>query len=1394
MQQLELPEDSHVEGLYTDLNSVVHMVASRLFKYGLEGKLTEYDLELQTMVKNMTVAERQKLLNQCVGVFLAYSYLRIRPTKIFMMAADGVAPKSKMVQQRTRRFKYEDAPVEFFDPVVISPGTPFWDELEDYLRGEWLTTYKQHFLADLDIVYSGHREAGEGEHKIFEQMGSDIREGEKRGRTETSFRPGRSTPYQVLLGSDSDLVVVSMTKPNNIIFMRDALRTQPKDRRGDPNRDKDSHHPDLLELAINNLLRCPTAKTEQERFATIHDGWAKVFNLAYEYVNLTAMRNQILTNYLAPNDIVDFVFISLFAGNDFLPPMPEFESVTVQENVYFTDNDIELRFEAIDAWLRKQAVSVDEKGQFSGRGRGRGRGAGRGRAEGDLGVSQTVDARGLGKDKIPPFNRNDFWKDFENKERTWTFGDSRAINFDNARGILNRQTGEEEIYPLHAEALTGTFKRVLLTRKKDGGRWTFAKEDIGSLVRILGIYRQLMSRIRARSRGQSNTFIVEQKNRINYLNLLQFLQELEGYGVQFMESNATNYKVLENQGLVPDPLVKYSVGIMESGKKTKIPSLVPAAFTSLQRVMAFGIYDARYADKGLPKQTLDEMCREWLKGAQWTLRYYTDGLKSINTEWFYPYLYSPSVTDLINFIKERVVANVPGFPGIRFSLADTEVKAEKINIAGSLTLRRIQDPEDPEETIYDAGLNRDLAGVIYVYSDQNDRKIAQFRSPSGGERYIDLEQIHLTRGGKQLLQGFGRIAPSSQLGFKPGTGDVDSEKLDPEVERIDPDKLTLVESSREIVSLKLQKEFVLENAIFDAVTDVSRPYATTVESFFSIMPERALKLFLSPNLVDFVLYKSPQNLSDCFPATFEEIKEGKFYDNAAVPKIPLLSPTRAQRAVASIPALYDIEISRLNQTRRRERFIRTGKYGTVQSVEIKKAYRKGQMMSNKTALGYAAANIESHTRKRQDLPDEKPVKLDPFDMGGIGDSLGGVKAEYKAYYQTLLRKPTKSLDETSKIGHGAILTATEAAEIELYKNYVFQFPEGWLMPSELPINYNLLKPTFMYHDLALENLLYNGQRKLLAGEAWFLAKYGSLAKKVVYAGAAPGIHIPLIADMFPNLEFDLWDTEKFIIPDRLIKGRSPTGRITIFQGLFLPEKALAYRGQGILFISDIRSLSMGVQKAGESAASTLARSQYLVDRDNALQLQLVMISGAVCSMLKFRLPFNMPRDEYLYADGDILLQPWAKGGSAETRLILDSRRFRKHPKTAETMAAFYKLPLESIPEMEIAVPEVKNWSISAYENKLFYFNAFVKARAVIQNSLGIREGEVRGMKLNFDSAFEIYIWDQWLLSRFGNNITTEQRKQAVVMILNEVEKFLGKDMSSNKIPPRERRTYSLPFL
>jgi hypothetical protein len=78
--------------------------------------------------------------------------------------------------------------------------------------------------------------------------------------------------------------------------------------------------------------------------------------------------------------------------------------------------------------------------------------------------------------------------------------------------------------------------------------------------------------------------------------------------------------------------------------------------------------------------------------------------------------------------------------------------------------------------------------------------------------------------------------------------------------------------------------------------------------------------------------------------------------------------------------------------------------------------------------------------------------------------------------------------------------------------------------------------------------------------------------------------------------------------------------------------------------------------------------------------------------------------------------------------------------------------------------------------------------------VGIQEGEVRGMQLNFDSAYEIYVWEQWIFSRYGTTQSTlEVRHQMIVSLLNMIEKFGGKDMSSNIVVARRDQFLELPY-
>lgn len=158
-----------------------------------------------------------------------------------------------------------------------------------------------------------------------------------------------------------------------------------------------------------------------------------------------------------------------------------------------------------------------------------------------------------------------------------------------------------------------------------------------------------------------------------------------------------------------------------------------------------------------------------------------------------------------------------------------------------------------------------------------------------------------------------------------------------------------------------------------------------------------------------------------------------------------------------------------------------------------------------------------------------------------------------------------------------------------------------------------------------------GQRKLLMTEIEFLARCVSrdtTTQLVVYAGAAPAIHTPLLERLFPQCEFVLVDPAPFAI--------SPSPRITLVRGLFTDDMAASYAGRDAILVSDIR---------------TQPPDEDHVAADMARQQRWYRLMRPRWTMLKFRLPWRPGTTRYL--DGVVFLQPYVGGRSTETRLIID---------------------------------------------------------------------------------------------------------------------------------------------
>jgi hypothetical protein len=178
-------------------------------------------------------------------------------------------------------------------------------------------------------------------------------------------------------------------------------------------------------------------------------------------------------------------------------------------------------------------------------------------------------------------------------------------------------------------------------------------------------------------------------------------------------------------------------------------------------------------------------------------------------------------------------------------------------------------------------------------------------------------------------------------------------------------------------------------------------------------------------------------------------------------------------------------------------------------------------------------------------------------------------------------------------------------------------------------------------DECAKKVIHIGQLKLFFAELIFLSIHAKHGDLVLYIGAAPGTHIGMLAELYPDIKFHLWDPRKFN-PD--LKGKS---NIKIYQQYFTDTSAEAYaqdKINRILVMCDIRDLDIGQFKR----TGDIEGMDKLVDDDMSMQKRWCQIIQPAFAYLKFRLGYNVTKTEYL--TGTIYLQPYSKV-STETRLM-----------------------------------------------------------------------------------------------------------------------------------------------
>jgi len=278
-----LPEFDH---LYLDMNGIIHG-CTHPSHMDISDVISERDMMLGIM------HYLDRIITQIV-----------KPQVSVYMAIDGVAPRAKLNQQRSRRFRSakdmaeatKDLPKELdergnvkkhdlFDSNCITPGTEFMARVSETIKYFIRKKIKEDPLwRNLKIIFSGHELPGEGEHKIMEHI--------RMMRNEPNYQPNNR---HCIYGQDADLIMLGLvTHEPHFTILREVV-----DFSGG--------------FSNKNALKVVKKQTKESDFQLLH------LSVLREYLYLEFCKGSTPGTLDLERTIDDFVFMTFLVGNDFLP-------------------------------------------------------------------------------------------------------------------------------------------------------------------------------------------------------------------------------------------------------------------------------------------------------------------------------------------------------------------------------------------------------------------------------------------------------------------------------------------------------------------------------------------------------------------------------------------------------------------------------------------------------------------------------------------------------------------------------------------------------------------------------------------------------------------------------------------------------------------------------------------------------------------------------------------------------------------------------------------------------------------------------------------------------------------------------------------------------------------
>lgn len=222
--------------------------------------------------------KKHQLISNVISLIVDWTTRLIKPKEYVYIAMDGCAPRAKMVQQRSRRYKsvllkdFQKGTKNQWEPAAnISPGTPFMWELKTSIEKAMV----EGRFGECQVLFSDSNYPGEGEHKFLHRLRQLRQDKNNENKKVVVFSP------------DNDMISLCiLTQKSNIHLFRFV----------DPFSEYEKH---LIDKGFDTLL-------------------CDIDSLRNAFSKQITDKTQIDPDRL----LVDYNFLLSLVGNDFVPSLP----------------------------------------------------------------------------------------------------------------------------------------------------------------------------------------------------------------------------------------------------------------------------------------------------------------------------------------------------------------------------------------------------------------------------------------------------------------------------------------------------------------------------------------------------------------------------------------------------------------------------------------------------------------------------------------------------------------------------------------------------------------------------------------------------------------------------------------------------------------------------------------------------------------------------------------------------------------------------------------------------------------------------------------------------------------------------------------------------------------